>query len=62
MMFQGGAIAAAFAQDFPHLVAEKVVLIASTGLLEVCYVYLGCLTLVDADATVTSRLVIYHAR
>jgi hypothetical protein len=34
--FQGGAIAAAFTSQFPHLVDEGVALIASTGLMEVC--------------------------
>jgi hypothetical protein len=34
--FQGGAIAAAFTSQFPHLVDEGVALIASAGLMEVC--------------------------
>jgi len=33
--FQGGAIAAAFTSQFPHLVGEGVALIASAGLMEV---------------------------
>lgn len=35
---QGGGVAAAFTAHFPHLVDEKVVLIASAGLIEVRHV------------------------
>lgn len=35
VILQGGGIAAAFTAHFPHLVDEKVILIASAGLIEV---------------------------
>lgn len=36
IVLQGGGVAAAFTAHFPQLVDEKVVLIASAGLIEVC--------------------------
>lgn len=37
---QGGAVAAAFAASFPHLIDESVVFLASAGIMEVNDVYI----------------------
>lgn len=39
LSIQGGAIAAAFAAMFPHLVRENVVFLAAVGLVEVCLLF-----------------------